>query len=67
MLDYLKTIDRVYVFLHQYTPSLLPIELLFGKLKKLKAESKVNALTNWKLKNGTRVIGDSVKKLVILR
>ena len=63
VLDYMKTTDRVYLFLPQYTPTLTPIELLFGKLKKLLSESKVNALTSWKSKNGTRIIGDAIQKI----
>ena len=63
VLDYIKTTDRVYAFLQQYTLSLAPIELLFTKLIKLLSKSKVNILTIWKSKNGTCIIGDAIQKI----
>ena len=63
VLDYMKTTNRVYMFLPQYSPSLALIELLFGKLKKLLSESKVNRLTSWRSQTGTQMIGDALNKI----
>ena len=63
ILECMKTTNRVSAFLLQYTPSLFPIELLFGKWKYLLSQSPVDKIANWRLMIGTKLIGDAQHKI----
>ena len=63
ILECMKTTNKVFAFLLQYTPSLFSIELLFLKWKYLLSKSPVDKIANWRLMVGNKLIGDVLHKI----
>ena len=61
--SYFKNNDFTWIYLPQYTPELAPIELFFGRVKRLMTSKRTNIWINLDKESGKKILAEVIESV----